>query len=80
MYNVRGVLVAAGLIGLTSLLLAIQPTKTYMEAVVSVEPPQALSLAPFSSIESTDLDGPGACPTTHPVRPAGSKRSRTIVI
>lgn len=54
MYKIRGVLLGAGVIGLALLSLVIQPTKTQMEPVVSVEPQQAVSLAPFTSIE---LDG-----------------------
>jgi hypothetical protein len=54
MFKIRGVLFGAGLIGLTLLSLVIQPTKTQMEPVVNVAPKQALSLAPFTSIE---LDG-----------------------
>src|SRR5687767_10177032 len=54
MYKIRGVLLGAGVIGLTLMSLAVQPTKTQMEPVVRVEPQQALTLAPFTSIE---LDG-----------------------
>jgi hypothetical protein len=68
-YKIRSVLLGAGVIGLTLLSLAVQPTKTQMEPVgsrapspaasfsspvVRVEPQQALTLAPFTSIE---LDG-----------------------
>ena len=54
MYKIRGALLGAGIVGLALLSLAVQPTKTQMEPVVSVEPQQAVSLAPFTSIE---LDG-----------------------
>lgn len=54
MYKIRGALLGAGVIGLGLMSLAVQPTKTQMEPVVSVEPQQALPLAPFTSIE---LDG-----------------------
>ena len=54
MYKIRGVLLGAGIIGLTSLSLAIQPTKTRMEPVASMEPQQAVPLARFKSVE---LDG-----------------------
>ncbi|HKO36115.1 MAG TPA: DUF2807 domain-containing protein [Pyrinomonadaceae bacterium] len=54
MYKIRGILLGAGVIGLALLSLAVQPTKTQMEPVVRVEPQQAVSLAPFTSIE---LDG-----------------------
>ncbi|HEX5703487.1 MAG TPA: hypothetical protein VFX97_09845 [Pyrinomonadaceae bacterium] len=54
MYKIRGVVLGAGIIGLALLSLAVQPTKTQMGPVVSAEPQQALSLAPFTSIE---LDG-----------------------
>ena len=51
MYRIRSVLLGASVLGLMSLSLAIQPTKTQMEPVMSVGPQQALSLAPFSSVE-----------------------------
>lgn len=51
MYKIRGVLLGASVIGLTLLSLAVQPTKTQMEPVVSMEPQQAVSLAPFTSVE-----------------------------
>ena len=68
MYKIRGVLFGAGVIGLALLSLAVQPTKTQMEQgsrahspassfsspAISVSPQQAVSLAPFTSIE---LDG-----------------------
>jgi hypothetical protein len=54
MYKIRSVLFGAGVIGLTLLSLTVQPTKTKMEPAVSVEPQQAVTLAPFTSIE---LDG-----------------------
>ena len=54
MYKHRGFLPGAGVIGLALLSLAVQPTKTQMEPVVRVEPQQAVSRAPFTSIE---LDG-----------------------
>lgn len=53
MYRIRGVLLGAG-IGLMLLSMAIQPTKTQMEPVVSGESPHALTLPQFKSIE---LDG-----------------------
>ena len=54
MHKLRGVMLVATLIGLTFLSLAIQPTKTQMEPVVSLEPQQATPLASFNSVE---LDG-----------------------
>jgi hypothetical protein len=58
MYKIRGVVLGAGVIGLTLLSLVIQPTKTQMEPVVSqmesavsVAPKQAGPLAPFTSVE-----------------------------
>jgi hypothetical protein len=51
MNNIRSVLRIAGVLGLTLLSLAIQPTKTRMEPVANVEPQQALSLAPFTSVQ-----------------------------
>lgn len=51
MYKIRGAMLGASVIGLTVLSLAIQPTKTQMEPAVSVEPQQALALAPFTSLE-----------------------------
>jgi hypothetical protein len=54
MYKLRGVLLGAGVIGLTLLSLVIQPTKTQMEPVARLEPQQAVPLAPFTSVE---LDG-----------------------
>jgi hypothetical protein len=54
MYKTRDVLLGASVIGLTLLSLAIQPTKTQMEPVVSVQPQQAVPLAPFTSV---DLNG-----------------------
>lgn len=54
MYKLRGVMLRAGVIGLTLLSLAVQPTKSQMEPLASVEPQQALSLAPFTAVE---LDG-----------------------
>jgi hypothetical protein len=49
MYKFRGVVLGAGIIGLSLLSLAIQPTKTQMEPVVA--PQNGLPLAPFNSIE-----------------------------
>lgn len=54
MYKIRGVLLGVGVIGLMLLSMAIQPTKTQMEPVVSVESPHAVPLPRFNSIE---LDG-----------------------
>ena len=54
MHKLRGVMLVATLIGLTFLSLAIQPTKTQMEPVISVKPQQAIPLASFNSVE---LDG-----------------------
>ena len=54
MYRIRGVLLGVGVIGLMSLSMAFQPTKTQMEPVVSGEPPHAVPLPRFNSIE---LDG-----------------------
>jgi len=51
MYRIRGILLGAGVIGLTLLSLAIPPTKTQMQPVVSVHPQQALPLAPFTSVQ-----------------------------
>lgn len=51
MYKIRGILLGAGVIGLAFLSLAVQPTKTQMEPVGSVEPQQTVSLAPFTSIK-----------------------------
>ncbi|MFY9621997.1 MAG: hypothetical protein WAM70_20040 [Pyrinomonadaceae bacterium] len=51
MYKIRGVLLGAGVIGLAWLSLAVQPTKTQMEPVVSVAPRQGVPLAPFTSVE-----------------------------
>ena len=51
MYKVRGLLLVAGLLGLTLLSLAIQPTKTRMEPEANAEPQQAVSLAPFTSVQ-----------------------------
>ena len=66
MYTNRGVLLGAGVVGLTLLSLAAQPTKTQMEQLgsrapspassfsspaISVAPQQALPLAPFTSVE-----------------------------
>ena len=51
MYKIRGVLLGASVIGLTFLSLAVQPTKTQMEPVASVEPQQTVPLAPFTSVE-----------------------------
>ena len=51
MYKFRGALVGAGVIGLTLLSLAVQPTKTQMQPAVSLESQQAVPLAPFSSVE-----------------------------
>ena len=50
MYKTRGLLLGDGVIGLTLLSLAIQPTKTQMEPVVSARQ-QARPLAPFTSVE-----------------------------
>ena len=67
MFKFRGSLLAAGLIGLASLSLAVQPTRTRMEKpgspsptssssspVITMKPQQGVSVAPFTSIE---LDG-----------------------
>ncbi|HEY5839077.1 MAG TPA: hypothetical protein VIT19_08580 [Pyrinomonadaceae bacterium] len=54
MYRIRGVLLGVGVIGLMSLSLAVQPTKTQMEPGASVEPPHAVPLPRFNSIV---LDG-----------------------
>lgn len=54
MHKIRGVLFGAGVIGLMSLSLVIQSTTTQMGPVVSVEPPHAVPLPQFNSIE---LDG-----------------------
>src|SRR5688572_28394367 len=54
MYTIRGVMLRASIIGLTLMSLAVQPTKSQMEPLASVEPQQALSLAPFTAVE---LDG-----------------------
>ena len=51
MYKIRGILLGVGVIGLALLSLAIQPTKTQMEPAVSVEPQQAVTVAPFTSVE-----------------------------
>ncbi|MGQ0760748.1 MAG: hypothetical protein ACT4OT_01835 [Acidobacteriota bacterium] len=51
MYKIRGILLGAGVIGLTLPSVAVQPTKSQMESAVSVEPQQTLSLASFSSVE-----------------------------
>jgi hypothetical protein len=51
MYKIRGILPEAGVIGLTLLSLSVQPTKTHMEPVVSAESQQAVTLAPFTSVE-----------------------------
>jgi len=51
MYRIRGVLLGVGIIGLMGLSLAIQPTKTQMEPVISLESQPAIPLAPFNSIE-----------------------------
>ena len=66
MHKIRDGVMAAGVIGLTLLSLAVQPTKTQMEKLgsqatssaslfsspgITVETPQAVPLAPFTSVE-----------------------------
>lgn len=54
MHKIRGVLLGAGVIGLMLLAMAIQPTKTQMEPLISVASRQSVPLPRFNSIE---LDG-----------------------
>ena len=51
MNKLRGLTLVATIIGLTFLSLVIQPTKTQMEPVVSMEPQQDVPLAQFNTVE-----------------------------
>ena len=51
MYTIRGVLLGTGVIALAFLSLAVQPTKTQMEPVATVEPQHGVPLAPFTSVK-----------------------------